>query len=67
MAKWVVWPLSGGHRAADDVDMKHTNKRHVEVLDPAITLEEWRRANSRPEAKSVQIVRPHETDAFLIA
>lgn len=48
-------------------DMKHTNKRHVEVQDPAITLEEWRRANSRPEASSVQIVRRHEADAYLIA
>ncbi|MDQ2650547.1 MAG: hypothetical protein M3Z03_13495 [Actinomycetota bacterium] len=47
--------------------MKHTNKRHVEILDPAITLEEWRRANSRPEASSVQIVRLHEPDAHLIA
>lgn len=46
--------------------MKHTNKRHVEVLDPAITLEEWRRAN-RVVDHNVHVVRPHEQDAHLIA
>jgi hypothetical protein len=46
--------------------MKHTNKRHVEVLDPAITLEEWRRAH-RTDDHAVQIVRLHEQEAHLIA
>lgn len=48
--------------------MKHKLAKHLDLLDEAITLEEWHRANDavRP-GRASQIVRHHEHAGQLLA